>query len=872
VKIILLIFFLPIYLMAFDEPLRADSHNANWPVCKDKHHNLNPNCGDALSMSLFYDTEDRATQHSRDGTDSISSCSFSSNACRVYDQAQVMVATDVLTRAREIVVKSQQDILKSVKNFKACIPNLPASYVTCPANTSLDNMNAQQKCACVRDQLPKLSQKFTEMRVFRALATSNHAETYRQTRTSSYNECGAKIEAQKICVENYNRSGCKSYQDFPWSGMVESADRCLINGQPRHDLTWIERNFGSDVSTMADLSASEFEAAKSVYRNFKRQSSSGDSSSVVDRVNGLKEQAQSEYQNLLIDYPVFNYIGGPTASNDDYLNAFTKVEQNLSAEITRVRGDKDLGSYLRYDSAIQQAIAEVNSGDSSSTGDYCEVVNRMYREDEGWKTASQVGIVGLGLVTMGAGTLVSVGVGAATEAYNAYTSISEFNRQAAVCRSGGSTTSGALCSVDRLSRARDNLYGPVDAALGIGGMATEGLMAARIARAGRGGSAAELIPTRGLGSASDDYRLVGNAGALEQTSFRSTEIEAENRRVLAEVKRMGIKVDDEYSGRSTILSNMRSRGEVSVTSFNPSKGVNTGIVMRVTEPPSIGILSRSSSNAMTPAFTHPDFAAKFRELQENGVDVIVDTSMRKANAGGYFSAARDGERPAIALSPDTPWNSFVHEYQHYEFSKLDFNNIRMTAGVSLNSGENFSEVLSRTNPDVFNQIGPQRLAKLDSYIKRGILDKLALDESLAVDQEVASLGWKTYTPDGALAEYQANRYKLDHQVDGLNRQIAAINGNAAIPQRVREAQLAVLNRTLAELSTQAESDLAAIKIRYPELRNAQVRDRNLAIAGGIAGAGAIAWGAYTKIFYDQNSNVIGVKADGSVDVLRSTSR
>lgn len=467
--------------LAWNEPLREDSRNAQWPVCRDQRHQLNPSCGGALSLNVAQDTEDRATQLFRDRSDQISSCNFSDNSCRIYDQAQTMVAMDLLSRTREIVFKAQQDILKSVRLYKQCLARLPADSVRCPEHTDIHSLSETERCACVRDQLPVLTQKFHQMRAFRSIASSGEiARTVTQGpvpygatslaagQSTNLSTCAKQVEGVPVCAGGGASYGCAPSPGF--DAMLAAGDSCLVNRQVQHERSWIERNFGGGAVDMQPLNDFEVSATQQIYRSFRERSPQLSGADLSNGINELKQTAQREYQALVIDHPIFNYLAGPSPSPQEFVQAFTQVEQNLTAEITRIRGEKDLGEYLRYDAAIQQAISEVNARDPQSTGNYCEVVNRMYREDEGWRMASQIGIAGLGLMTFGAGTAIGVAAVAATEAYQGYRTLAEYNTQAAVCRSGGEAGGGTLCSADRLTAARDQLYAPSEVALAAAGI------------------------------------------------------------------------------------------------------------------------------------------------------------------------------------------------------------------------------------------------------------------------------------------------------------------------------------------------------------------------------------------------------------------
>lgn len=239
----------------------------------------------------------------------------------------------------------------------------------------------------------------------------------------------------------------------------------------------------------------------------------------------------------------------------------------------------------------------------------------------------------------------------------------------------------------------------------------------------------------------------------------------------------------------------------------------------------------------TPALLHPKMRRYFDKMKEYGYALGIDTSLEQTNAGAYFRAS---DR-LIAIRRNTSWTSFLHEFQHLEFDRYiapDFGYIR----EALHSGKRLRDVLPR---DVVRAWGRQRTTQLESLIGKRVPYR-AVNETMAVEAELESLGWKRYQPRVGTV---AAKYALRHQITELER-VAA--------QR--------------PLSPREQLTLWDARRRYDVMDAWDTWLPGAAAGTAVTGtAAALTWNAvrfdesrYSEIYYDHDGNIVGVEPSGNL--------
>ncbi|HEX7672660.1 MAG TPA: hypothetical protein VF412_00745 [Bdellovibrio sp.] len=148
------------------------------------------------------------------------------------------------------------------------------------------------------------------------------------------------------------------------------------------------------------------------------------------------------------------------------------------------------------------------------------------------------------------------------------------------------------------------------------------------------------------------------------------------------------------------------------------------------------------------ALTHPRMKTILEKMNADGYHLYIDPSLAVKDDYSIVFGSYRAATKTIRLLPNANWDVFIHEYQHLNFDRMGFRDV------------NF----------VFeNQVLPpeaQKIAKKIYKMKKQGFSNLAIDETLAVDEEVKALYRMGYTPM-SFAVYKAKSYAWDHQIKGL---------------------------------------------------------------------------------------------------------
>lgn len=151
------------------------------------------------------------------------------------------------------------------------------------------------------------------------------------------------------------------------------------------------------------------------------------------------------------------------------------------------------------------------------------------------------------------------------------------------------------------------------------------------------------------------------------------------------------------------------------------------------------------------ALRHPRMKSLLKKMNKEGYKLLVDPTLavqhdNKIVFGSYRSWAK-----TIRILPKTHWETFMHEHQHMIFDKMGFGDVGPL--YRLNS-------LEQVPPEA------RSLAKKVYALKKHGLNNLAIDETLAVSQEIKSLYFMGYAP-WTRPVYRAREYAWQHQLDGF---------------------------------------------------------------------------------------------------------
>jgi hypothetical protein len=306
---------------------------------------------------------------------------------------------------------------------------------------------------------------------------------------------------------------------------------------------------------------------------------------------------------------------------------------------------------------------------------------------------------------------------------------------------------------------------------------------------------------------------------------------------LKALEKMGVKFSKSYDPTS-LNSNVKI-WKITKLETSPEQLENYGKVLNIDKLPPPGTATGPKTNA----FFHPEMARHKAELEQMGYRLTVDTSIPFTGAGAYHWSYTK----VVSLRPDSTWQTFLHEFQHAEFShylKRSFSWLesRVSSGSTLHDS---------MSPQLIEKLGTDRVKRLETLLKRGVPQN-AINETLSVDAELRAMGFRRYIPGLGTG---AKKYALRHQITDLNK-IAESGGT---------------------LTTKQSKTLSEAKIRYAALLAYEVGGPVAVgpLVGTGVGMGANAYvkyvpkngnndpNSYLQIIYDDVRNVFAQRQDGS---------
>lgn len=362
---------------------------------------------------------------------SLQSCSFSNNRFRALDRAQTLVTTDLMSRVQELTLAAQERSLAKIRELQSCA-----------TTQAIDT----PRCRTIRDQdLKQLNERLSEMRIARAISM-----------VSGTGGCGNGV-----------------FQNLNSERQGQSIMQCLAKTDISHDTPFVSRVFGGQRPVqMGGLDPDERQkvvrffmtAAPEIRRN-------------PNGIQSIREQANRDYQRLLSDYPILNFVGSSSIdlTNESTRMGLATLEQNAVRERESIRSPRFMSEGIFAEPALAQALSEIPE---HQRGNYCEIANRLKAEIGRRSNTRTALLVGLGLATMGGGAGIAALGGLAAEGLGMAAAMQDYNRALMSCQSSA-TDRGGNCNVERLANARDNLPTPTSGALFLAGGAVDFLGALR---------------------------------------------------------------------------------------------------------------------------------------------------------------------------------------------------------------------------------------------------------------------------------------------------------------------------------------------------------------------------------------------------------
>ena len=245
-----------------------------------------------------------------------------------------------------------------------------------------------------------------------------------------------------------------------------------------------------------------------------------------------------------------------------------------------------------------------------------------------------------------------------------------------------------------------------------------------------------------------------NAPIQKPLIVQSVDVKATDAAVFSATQKIGLGVGEPVAD----ITNLEINFDMGFTTVAPDSQAKVffGHIYKVTKLP-VSLGSRSSS---ANAFQHPEMEAYWEKVKALGYDLVIDSSLPHTGARAYFFNMKNIK--VIALQPDSKWREFRHEFQHLEFDAvirpLFSELVRMRV-------EEKKDLLAALPSDIVSNIGVRKLEMIQSLIDSGIVDSLAINESLSIDAELQAMGWKRFLPFyGA----PARRYAIEWQLKYLD--------------------------------------------------------------------------------------------------------
>jgi hypothetical protein len=215
-------------------------------------------------------------------------------------------------------------------------------------------------------------------------------------------------------------------------------------------------------------------------------------------------------------------------------------------------------------------------------------------------------------------------------------------------------------------------------------------------------------------------------------------------------KKLGAGLDEEK---------LRSNFDIKLGRKNPGQAVEDSLMGRTFyyEVTAEGLPAAGQAHVTELAFRHPDLPKFMEELKAKGCRLVVDSSLpANLKAGAYYWPYNN----VIALRPNATWQTFLHEFQHFEFNHF----IRQRYGFR--TLDEFVANVPRSIIDVIKRDDPRAFAAIE-LAKKG-LPELAVNETLSVNAELKALKDAGYSRWG-LRALSTRDYALYHQIKALKK-------------------------------------------------------------------------------------------------------
>jgi hypothetical protein len=652
----------------------------------------------------------------------------------------------------------------------------------------------------------------------------------------------------------------------------------IVSGMPASaPLTAQEQSAVAKIFTSA-LQAPDWATTKSQFMNkdFRSESSILHAryipkvETAASETNGhLRALAQEQYRELIEKNPLLAFVTAANPKPSDIEAARKAYAVALSAEINKMQSLDVKDPKARALALFSPAVAAVLKAHPEMCDVFSSTLAKVKSNPQNRNAVTSAMDLGSSTVC-GVAALASEGtlavpcfmIAGATTAALAAGAAYDAHREADVLYSGylgGQTgfaasearneeAQGYLAQAGLLVATNIAMLGTAAAAAekSVAETAVARSAATDISATDRQAKPASRIAATSDGSATKSYAPINTPQVVRSDTAIYQESEIKKQLNEVGIKTKSIRDEDNM----TLLEILAKNDEVHLQPSNGSTQIAYGDLLEIKNMPSVN----PSARATDPALSHPGMAEKLDRLHELGYKLVVDTSLPLTGRGAYASDLNK----VVAILPKTPYHQLVHEVDHAEFQQL----VGAHGGlfgkfvIARAAGEKLS-LIKTVDPEVLKQIGSDRLAKIEKLIDRGVTTRNAISESLAIDRELATLGWRRFLPDSPGTH--TYKYKLRNQIADLED----------LGDRVTNQQknLLELNKRLHDLTEFYDNRKDMILGVGPVVGVATVANVTTFLTQLNKPLTNMLESRYTEIFHDDKGHVIGKKSDGTIEYL-----
>ena len=168
---------------------------------------------------------------------------------------------------------------------------------------------------------------------------------------------------------------------------------------------------------------------------------------------------------------------------------------------------------------------------------------------------------------------------------------------------------------------------------------------------------------------------------------------------------------------------------------------------------------KKKSYTSSKALLHPDFKKYLKNLNSRGYRVVINPSLAVTR---HFGLVLEKNK-TLSILPNTPWEIFLHEYEHTLFNdisgSLGFSTLRYK--VNHLKKKEMKKVLIKN----YGYSSPQASEFIRLMKKKSFTD-VTINESLAVNKEINTL-YKSGVMPWSFVVYQARAYRWRFQLMDL---------------------------------------------------------------------------------------------------------